>query len=68
VRKGLFFSPLTYSISTNAEGSATRDYPASSVNREITHQMKRKHTRKVDVSKARLVRRSPARSSFASEK
>jgi hypothetical protein len=38
--------------STAAEGGAIQDYPASSVNREMIHQMNKKHTTKVDHSKA----------------
>jgi hypothetical protein len=34
--------------STEAEGCAIKDYPASSVNREMIHQMNRKHATKVD--------------------
>src|ERR1700733_5875098 len=54
--------------STKAEGAATRDYPARSVNREIIHQMNRKHTRKVDPSKAKLVSRSRATPSVGRER
>ena len=38
--------------STEEEGGAIQDYPASSVNREMIHQMNRKHTTKVDHSSA----------------
>src|SRR5271155_3964799 len=38
--------------STEAEGGDIQDYPASSVNREMIHQMNRKHTAKVDACSA----------------
>ena len=56
---GLSSSPLTYPID-KAERSDTKFYPASSVNREIIHQINRKQTMTVDASKAALVSRSLA--------
>jgi hypothetical protein len=38
--------------STGAERGSIQDYPASSVKREMSHQMNRKHTTKVDPSRA----------------
>jgi hypothetical protein len=38
--------------STEAEGGDIQDYPASSVNREMIHQMNRKHTTKVEACSA----------------
>ena len=54
VRRGYSSNPLLIP-STGAEGENPRDYPASSVNREISHQMNIKQTRKEDTNNPTVV-------------
>ena len=44
-----------------------RDYPASSVKREIIHQMNKKHNRNLEANNAIFLRRSPAACSVGNE-